>query len=173
MITISLIGRLGANAERITRDDGSSFVKFSLATDDYDSKAKQKMTTWFNVTCDGSLVSRTFEYLTKGKMISLFGGESVGMYTNKDGKTFIERNVHANKIDFINIGNGSNSNQNTEVAGEVNTSNKPNNKAANMDCGMLTPPPAAVNMPNQITEPSPMTASDVNTSDDVEDDLPF
>ena len=45
----NIIGRLGKDAESITSKNGSTFVRYSLASDEYNSETKQRETVWYSV----------------------------------------------------------------------------------------------------------------------------
>ena len=104
MVNINVIGRLGADAELIDGKNGK-FVSFRMAHDE--KRGKDKITTWFRVTFNGERAVRILEYLTKGKLVQVFGAETVGLYQSKDGNTQISRDINANNIEFISTGSGS------------------------------------------------------------------
>jgi single-stranded DNA-binding protein len=150
---IEIDGRLGADAERVTMKDGSSFIKFRAAEDEYDANTKQRKAEWYNVTCDESIGKNFFKYLTKGHLIKVLGHETIVLYTNKEGKTDYSRNVRAYHIEFGPSTGKASGDTTVETASEAAT--KPNAPAPN--CGTLKAP----------VQPKP------NTQKEPEDDLPF
>ena len=113
MINLSVIGRLGADAEVVDGKNGK-FVKFRMATDD---KRKGKVeTSWFSVILDGDRFLKVAEYLKKGKLVFVTGFESIELYNANDGTTKFSRNISGNNIEFISSGNNSgNTTSETEV----------------------------------------------------------
>ena len=73
---INVNGRLGRNAEEVQTKNGTSFVKYSVAIDEYDYATKANVTTWLNVTDNTERTKKTLQYLTKGSLINLIGNLS-------------------------------------------------------------------------------------------------
>lgn len=144
MVNINVLGRLGADAELVSGKNGQ-FVSFRMATDD--RKGGEKITTWFRVTLNGDRATKLVEYLTKGKLVNVFGTESVGTYQAKDGTTQVSRDINANSIEFVSIGSGSTQTEETKVE-----------KTETVDTGLLK---------KEKVEAKAATASS------VDDDLPF
>jgi single-strand DNA-binding protein len=113
MVNISIIGRLGADAEIVESKNGR-FVKFRIAVDD--RKNGEKTTTWFGATFNGDRALKVAEYLTKGKLLSVMGTENVGLFTAKDGSTQVSREISVQSLEFISVSSGStSSDSSTEI----------------------------------------------------------
>ena len=118
MVNINIIGRLGADAEVVEGKNGK-FVSFRMATDDW--KDGKKATTWFRVRFNNDKSGKMIEYLKKGKLVNVFGTESVGTYEAKDGAIQISREINAYNVEFVSVGNGqSNSESSQEESTTVN-----------------------------------------------------
>lgn len=146
MVNISIIGRLGADAEVLDGKNGK-FLKFRMATNE--KKNNEIVTDWFNVTFNGDRFLKASEWLKKGKMVMVNGAESVSTYQANDGTTKISRDIRGYNFEFISNGEsgGTTSNTNEEIT--VGTLKKEQPVAATTS--IKTAAPVA----------------------DVEDDLPF
>lgn len=116
MVTINVIGRLGADAEVVNGTKGQ-FVSFRMASNEkrvVDGERKE-ITSWFKVTLNGDRFLKLAEYLKKGSMVCVTGRETVGTFQAKDGTTQISRDISAFNIDFVNAGNGGSEAQTTET----------------------------------------------------------
>ena len=118
MVNLNVIGRLGADAEKINGKNGQ-FLSFRLATDDRANG--EKITTWFRVTFNGDRSGKLAEYLTKGKLINVIGTETVSLYTAKDGSKQISRDINASSIEFVSIGSGNTQTETTNNGAEKDT----------------------------------------------------
>lgn len=112
MVNVNIIGRLGANAELINGENGT-FLSFRMAVDDGKNKNGDRLTSWFRVTLNGDRATKLVEYLTKGKLVNVIGTEKVSIYNAKDGTPQISREISANNIEFISVGNGTTSEAST------------------------------------------------------------
>ena len=152
MVNVSIIGRLGADAEERTSQSGSKFLTLNLASDEYNKG--EKSTSWFRVTYIGDRAIKMREYLTKGKLVEVHGTERVSLYTNKNGEAAISRDVMADRVDFVSTGSGQ-----TQTA-EATTETQPSIEIPkSMQPAAPAPAPAATSTPS------------VTLDDD--DDLPF
>lgn len=146
MVNVSVIGRLGADAEIVNGKNGQ-FVSFRMATDDRVNN--EKVTTWFRVAMFGDRFTKLLEYLTKGRLVMVSGRETVSTYqSTKDGTTQVSRDITADNIEFINTGSGSTT---SDVA-----------KTESVSTGTLKKP-----------EAKPMASPLPPVEPSTEDDLPF
>ncbi len=85
---VQLIGRLGANPEIRSFDNGKSVARFSLATtDSYTDAAGKKVseTQWHNLVAWGNLAKTAEKYLIKGSEVAVEGKLVHRTYDSKDG----------------------------------------------------------------------------------------
>ena len=86
---ICLIGRLGKDAELLTSNRGTQYMKFTMATNR--NVGKEERTEWHNVTVwNEKLVENLHPYLTKGKQIYLEGLATVWKKDENNTIPFIE-----------------------------------------------------------------------------------
>ncbi len=105
MIKAIFTGHLGADAETFETQNGQ-FVSFRVATNDYDKKAQQEITTWVKVTASQSLVGN--KKLLKGSHVFISGNLKATTYTTKAGETAVSVEVFADSISYVGgrSGNG-------------------------------------------------------------------
>ena len=58
---ITLIGRLGRDAEAMESKAGNKYWKFSIATNEWISSKGEEETTWHNITCFNDYVGKQLE----------------------------------------------------------------------------------------------------------------
>ena len=86
---ICLIGRLGKDAELLTSNRGTQYMKFTMATNR--NVGKEERTEWHNVTVwNEKLVENLHPYLTKGKQIYLEGLATVWKKDENNTIPFVE-----------------------------------------------------------------------------------
>jgi single-strand DNA-binding protein len=71
--SVTLIGRLGKDAELRSTKSGTQFATFGLATEMKFKSAEESVTTWHNCTLGGASVSKVAPMLTKGSLIAVRG----------------------------------------------------------------------------------------------------
>ena len=118
MINSNFIGRLGADCEEKSSQNGNKFLTMNVAVDNYHKG--ERSTIWVRVAAIGERHTRMKEYLTKGKLVSVSGPLQTSIYTNKNGENMIAYDVTADRIDFINVG-GSGSTQTSEASASTGT----------------------------------------------------
>lgn len=156
-VKINVIGRLGADSEIREGKNGTKYVTFRLATDEF--KNGKNDTVWMNVYDYSERGLKMAQYWKKGTMLDVSGIETIGVYQSKvSGEWLASRDVRAYNIDFVN-GGGSGT---TQTASEsVAATTAPTGATPQPTTGMFTPPP---------TVAAPTFAT---VSTDVSDDLPF
>ncbi|TXF88257.1 single-stranded DNA-binding protein [Neolewinella aurantiaca] len=85
---VTLVGRLGAEPEVRTLENGAMVAKFGMATSEsYRDKAGewQEQTEWHDVVVWRALAERAQEYLKKGSLIYLEGKLTHRKWQDKDG----------------------------------------------------------------------------------------
>jgi single-strand DNA-binding protein len=126
MISSTITGNLGRDAEK--RDVGDdTVISFSMASRRYDSKTKEEVADWVNVSYWGKRASAVAEYLTKGKTVAVRGNIWVREYTNdKTGK--IGHSIECRADDVELLGGGADSD---ESESDKSKSQKPAPSAKN------------------------------------------
>ena len=71
---ITLIGRLGRDAESKESKTGNKYWKFSIATNEWISSKGEEETTWHNITCFNDYVGKQLD--EKGKAGTQIGRAS-------------------------------------------------------------------------------------------------
>lgn len=73
MNEVTICGRLGADPEIKYFESGKQKTTFSVATDGYDAKKKEKVTYWHNIECWDKTADFTAEYFKKGSSVVVQG----------------------------------------------------------------------------------------------------
>lgn len=94
MNTINLVGRLGQDPELKTSKSGTSFVKFSIATND--GFGDNKKTNWHNCTAFGKSAEIIAKYVKKGNEIAVSGSIDYNKHEDK-----IYTGILVNNFTFI------------------------------------------------------------------------
>lgn len=118
MIKAIFTGHLGADAETFETQNGQ-FVSFRVATNDYDKKTQQEITTWVKVTASQSLVGN--KKLLKGSHVFISGNLKTTIYTTKAGETAVSVEVFADSISYVG-GRSSNGSDSTTTVTETSVS---------------------------------------------------
>lgn len=155
MRTLSLIGRVCADAQIKSTKDGQAYVEFRFANNEYRDKDN---TFWCRVVSDNKVYVNLAKYYTKGKLLYVSGDYSNKVYSNKDGICSIDNNIWANKIDFTSSGSNSENN-----GGDQTTDATPTVKT---ETPTVTTKKATT-AKKEKAKPAPVVA------DDEDDDLPF
>ena len=101
MVELTIIGRLGADAELATSRDGKNYVRFNVAVDE--TAKGEKTTSWFRCMYwyNGSEPPKVFTFLKKGTPVFVRGRESVSLYTGREGSTHIDRSVFIQNLQLL------------------------------------------------------------------------
>lgn len=103
MRQIFIDGRIGKDAEVLSTNGGTKYVKFSLANNYYANK--ETKTEWFEViSYDKFIIESLSPYLTKGKPIFVIGTPSARISIDKTGKVWLNQDINARVIEFIEGG---------------------------------------------------------------------
>ena len=118
MNVVILMGRLTANPELKTTNNGVSVTSFSIAVDrEY---TKEKQTDFINCVAWRNNAEFISKYFTKGQMIALRGTLQQNNYTDKDGNKRTSYNV---VVDSANFCGGKEKNTSPDINfSQVNTS---------------------------------------------------
>ena len=160
MQEISVIGRLGKNAQVHETKNGRKFVAFTLAANS--KRGAETKTTWFDViSFNEQHVSKLVQYLTKGSMIVAIGELDAEAQLGKDGKAYIRLSIIADRLDFISTGSSDGISGSTASVAE---------RYADTEDAVPTPEPQ-----KKVAVPQPVMATSAQPADTIaeDDDLPF
>jgi len=126
MNNVVLIGRLCAAPEVRVLQSGTATTRFTLAVDRAMSKekkqeAKRKGGTtadFIPVTVWGKQAESCAEYLAKGRMVAVSGRITTGSY-EKDGRTVYTTEVTAERVQFLEWGEKTQSAETTQPNFEI------------------------------------------------------
>lgn len=101
MNNVSLIGRLTADPELKNSQNGTSYVRFSIAVDRQYSKDKEKQTDFINIVAWKGTAEFVCKYFTRGQRIGITGRIQTGSYTDQNGNKRASFDVVANDVEFV------------------------------------------------------------------------
>lgn len=101
MLNTYTIGRIGKDCQVITGKHGS-FMAVDIAVDDY--QKGENTTTWVRVKSGKENHVKLSEYLTKGRLILVYGTLSSSIWEDKDGNSHVQLSIAAETIKFIHTG---------------------------------------------------------------------
>lgn len=157
MINASCTGRLGRDAEIKESRNGGKFLTFPLATDGI----SKDDTIWLDVVSSTENVLKLSQWLTKGRMLTVFGDVRAEIYTDRNGASQIAYRFHAYRVEFISSASSAKTNVNEAT---VATTSTVTTNTANPSPAAPAPAPA----PQKVTVPE----STNNFGPEV-DELPF
>jgi single-strand DNA-binding protein len=123
MNNISLIGRVGQKPELKTAKSGTSFINFSIATND--GFGDKKKTNWHNCASFGKTAEIIDKWVAKGDEIGISGSID---YNENDGKRYTTVLVNSitliggRKVDNNNVTNDTPAAYATEIPEQVDRS---------------------------------------------------
>jgi len=85
MISATVTGNVGKDAVK-REHDGNTVLSFSLASRRYDSKAKEDVTDWVDVSLWGKRGEKLAQYITKGSRIAARGSLYMREYDHEGQK---------------------------------------------------------------------------------------
>ena len=173
MRKLTLSGRLASNAEVKLTKNGTQFLEFRMANNEYafgNTNAENgKETYWFRVVSFNQNHLKLQQYLTKGKSIEIIGDLHASPYiSNITNKPEAGLEVRANDIMFDNNFGTQNNQQNNNNTITEQTSTPAPTPAAVPAKKTAPRNPSTTTKPIQSPIPSP-----TQTEDDGTDDLPF
>ena len=113
MVNVNVNGRLGADAELKSGKNGEQFLVFRLATNEYNKNTKANESIWLNVIFFGRKAATMCPYLKKGSAVNIMGEERVSLYQLRSGEYIINRDIFADRVEFIGTSSGTDENTNT------------------------------------------------------------
>ena len=168
MVELTIIGRLGADAEIATSKEGRNYLKFNVAVDE--AAKGEKSTSWFRCMFwyYGSEPPKVYAYLQKGTPVFIRGREAVSTYTGKDGSVQIDRSVFVQSVQLL-----------PSKSSEDGASSQQARKTdpTSLSTGTLSQSVPNVGVSPQMPKVQSMAESSsapkVETYDEVMQDLPF
>lgn len=155
MRNLTVIGRLGSDAVIETTKNGNQYLRFSLATQEFN----ETETVWFNVTSFEQQIIKMAPYYKKGTQLVIQGELKFNKYTNKENNLAYSFELRANYCSFV--GNNNKENGSTVSA--------PSNKSE-VSPEEMTTTPKREQKPKQVPVADPLMSVSTN---EVDDDLPF
>ena len=99
MNSVSLMGRLTADPELKTTQNGISYCRFTVAVNRY-SKDGEDTADFISCIVWRSTAEFICNYFLKGSKIALIGSIQTGSYTDKDGRKVYTTDVNTDKVFF-------------------------------------------------------------------------
>lgn len=118
MNSVVLIGRLVKDPEiRYVQGSSMAVAHFTLAIDKGLNREKKEefqqqnkpTADFIRITVWGKQAENCSSYLSKGKLVAIQGSIQTGSYTTSTGERKYTTDVLANKVEFLEWGDGSNS----------------------------------------------------------------
>ena len=107
MNIVALIGRLTRDPEiRYTAGTQMAVATFTVAIDRPVKAGAEKQTDFPRVTVFGKAAENCEKYLAKGRMVAIQGRIQTGSYADKDGVMHYTTDVVANRVKFLEWGDG-------------------------------------------------------------------
>ena len=105
MNTVNLIGRLTKDPEvRYTSGSQMAVATFTVAIDRPVKPGAEKQTDFPRVTVFGKQAENCEKYLAKGRLVGISGRIQTGSYENKNGDKVYTTDVIANRVEFLEWG---------------------------------------------------------------------
>jgi single-stranded DNA-binding protein len=165
-----LDGRLTRDAEVKTGKDGQKFLSFTIANNKL--LKGERVTTFFNVISYNDFFIKRQETDTafkKGRLLIVSGNPSETMSV-KDGKTYLNRNIIANNIEYGYDGSSENKEHQTETYHSVAPA------TPTVEVPKPNIPTLQDVAPKPVSKPDikePVKAPTTSFTTNIEDELPF
>ena len=103
MNKVTLIGRLTADPETRTTQNGTTTCSFTVAVDRNNGADKEKTADFIRCTAFGKRGEFVGRYFTKGKQIAVIGNLKTGSYKDKnhDDVTHYTTDVWVDEVEFV------------------------------------------------------------------------
>lgn len=99
--SVCLMGRLAADPELKTTQNGVSVTSFRIAVDrTFQSKGQEKQTDWIDIVAWRNTAEFVTRYFRKGSMIAVQGSIQTRSYTDRDGGKRTAFEVVADNVFF-------------------------------------------------------------------------
>lgn len=100
---VVLTGRLTADPELKTTNNGTSVCSFSIAVDRRYRSGEDRQTDFINIVAWRASAEFVSKYFKKGQMIAIEGSIQTRRYQDKDGKNRTAFEVVANNVQFADF----------------------------------------------------------------------
>ena len=129
-----LIGRLAQDPELRYTDEGTPVCNFSLAVQrDFTNRDGEKDTDFIDVVAWRKTGETAAQYLKKGRVVAVSGRLQIRKNTGKDGRTFVNPEVVAENVKFLD--NNSHDPELQRKAKEESEHEFKNDREPNIDLG--------------------------------------
>ncbi len=82
-------------------DSGLAITRFSMPSEEWDSKTKTSSTQWIKVVVFGPRAEFINQYAVKGSIVCVTGDIRLSAWKRKDGTMQTDVELRANKIDIV------------------------------------------------------------------------
>lgn len=107
MNSVALIGRLTKDPDvRYISENQTTVASFTLAIDRPVRAGQEKKADFPRITIFGKQAENCEKYLAKGRLVGVQGRIQTGSYTNRDGVTVYTTDVVADRVEFLEWGDG-------------------------------------------------------------------
>jgi single-strand DNA-binding protein len=130
---VILVGRLGADPEKLVTGSGKTVTKFNVATSESwrdGGGQKQEKTEWHKIIVWGAQAETCAQYLGKGRQVYLEGRLQTRQWDDKEGNKRYTTEVVAQRVQFL--GSKSDGAKSTDFAAPADTNATP---SFDMDAG--------------------------------------
>lgn len=125
MNSVVLIGRLTREPELKYTASQHAVCRFTIAIDRVTKQGEEKKTDFPRVIVYDRQAENCDKFLRKGRLVGVQGKLTTGSYQDKDGKTVYTTDVVADRVEFLEWGNTSQS-QETHAEAKIEPQNEPN-----------------------------------------------
>ena len=102
MNKVSLIGNVTKELElKSYNQSKGAYVRFTLAINNYNGKAKESSVNFINVVAFGNKAETLSKYVTKGRKLAIDGRLNTGSYTNEQGEKKYTTEVMLSDFYFV------------------------------------------------------------------------
>ena len=114
---VELLGRVGADPELRTTQNGTAVVQLRLATDRRNgNESAEQQTDWHTVVCWDKQAEAVAQYVHKGERVYVAGRLNHQSWETDSGERRSRTEVHASEVIFLGSSNGQRSENGTEDA---------------------------------------------------------
>lgn len=123
---VTLIGRVGKDAEVRFMPNGTAAANFSMATSeewkDKTTGEKQERVEWHSICVFGPLAEICGKYVQKGGKVSVIGKIQTRKWQDKEGIERFRTEIIADKVILLGGSNGKNTQQNSQQNNQQSSS---------------------------------------------------
>lgn len=113
MNQVILIGRLTRDPElRFIPSSGTAVTRFAIAVNREFKREGQPDADFFNIVVWGKSAENCANYLKKGRLVAINGRMQNNNYEDKNGVKHYTIEIHANRVQFLEWGDGNGNNNN-------------------------------------------------------------